>query len=106
MLVSPHILFKHCYAKYALAAVNIFTMEQIHGLFRAGQKAEAPFIIQMTPVARNYAHTSMLLSMITAAEKIYPDAVYAIHLDHGNEAHALDAIASMQYNSVMIDASP
>ena len=105
MLVSPKVFYDNCYGKYAIAAVNVFTMEQVHGLFRAGQKADAPFIIQMTPVARNYAGASMLLAMIEAASKIYPRAVYAIHLDHGNEAHAFDAIASSQYNSVMIDAS-
>lgn len=105
MLVSPKVFYDNCYGKYAIAAVNVFTMEQVHGLFRAGQKADAPFIIQMTPVARNYAGASMLLAMIEAASKIYPRAVYAIHLDHGNEAHAFDAIASNQYNSVMIDAS-
>ena len=40
----------------------------------------------MTPVARDYAHATMLLAMIEAASKIYPNTVYAIHLDHGNEA--------------------
>ena len=105
MVVSPNVFYKHCYGKYAIAAVNVFTMEQVHGLFSAGQKAKAPFIVQMTPVARNYAHKDMLLSMIDAASKIYPEAVYAIHLDHGTEAHAFDAIASHKYNSVMIDAS-
>ena len=105
MVVSPTIFYKNCYGKYAIAAVNVFTMEQIHGLFSAGQRANAPFIVQMTPVARNYAHSKMLLAMIDAAAKIYPKAVYAIHLDHGNETHAFDAIASNSYNSVMIDAS-
>jgi len=105
MLVSPKVFYDNCYGKYAIAAVNVFTMEQVHGLFRAGQKADAPFIIQMTPVARNYAGANMLLAMIEAASKIYPKAIYAIHLDHGNEAHAFDAIASDKYNSVMIDAS-
>lgn len=105
MTVSPKIFYNHCYGNYAIAAVNVFTMEQIHGLFRAGQKANAPFIVQMTPVARNYAHSQMLLAMIEAASKIYPKAVYAIHLDHGNESHAFDAIDSGRYNSVMIDAS-
>ena len=47
MVVSPHILFNKCYSKYAIAAVNVFTMEQIHGLFRAGEKANAPFIVQI-----------------------------------------------------------
>lgn len=105
MLVSPQTFYRECYGKYALAAVNVFTMEQIHGLFRAGQKANAPFIVQMTPVARNYGNSIMLSAMINAASKIYPKAVYAVHLDHGNEEHAYDAIASDEYNSVMIDAS-
>jgi fructose-bisphosphate aldolase class II len=105
MNTSPKIFYTHCYGKYAIPAVNIFTMEQVHGLFSAAEKAAAPFIIQMTPVARNYANSSMLLAMIDAAANIYPKAVYTIHLDHGNEEHAFDAIASNKYNSVMIDAS-
>jgi len=105
MIVSPKVFYENCYGEYAIAAVNVFTMEQVHGLFRAGEKANAPFIVQMTPVARNYAHPEMLLAMISAAAKIYPKATYAIHLDHGTEAHAFDAIASNKFNSVMIDAS-
>lgn len=105
MVVLPKELFEHCYGKYAIAAVNVFTMEQVHGLFRAGERANAPFLVQITPVARNYAHALMLSAMIDAASKIYPKAVYAVHLDHGNEEHALEAIASNNYNSVMIDAS-
>jgi fructose-bisphosphate aldolase class II len=105
MVVLPKELFKKCYGKYAIAAVNVFTMEQVHGLFRAGERANAPFLVQITPLARNYAHSLMLSSMIEAASKIYPKAVYAVHLDHGNEEHALEAIASNKYNSVMIDAS-
>ncbi len=105
MVVLPKELFKQCYGKYAIAAVNVFTMEQVHGLFRAGERANAPFLVQITPVSRNYAHALMLSSMIEAASKIYPKAVYAVHLDHGNEEHALEAIASNTYNSVMIDAS-
>lgn len=105
MVVLPKELFKHCYGTYAIAAVNVFTMEQVHGLFRAGIKADAPFLVQITPVARNYAHSLMLIAMIDAASKIYPNAVYAVHLDHGNEAHAINAIASNKYHSVMIDAS-
>jgi fructose-bisphosphate aldolase class II len=105
MLVSSKLFFDSCYGKYAIAAVNVFTMEQIHGLFSAAEKANAPFIVQMTPMARNYAHKNMLLAMIDAASKIYPKAVFAIHLDHGTEEHAFDAIASGKYTSIMIDAS-
>ncbi len=80
-------------------------MEQVLGLFSAGERANAPFLVQITPVARNYANTRILTAMVEAASKIYPKATYAVHLDHGNEEHALDAITSNTYNSVMIDAS-
>lgn len=105
MVVLPKMLFNHCYGQYAIAAVNVFTMEQVHGLFRAAQKANAPFLVQITPAAREYAHAFMLSAMVRAAAKIYPNAVFALHLDHGNETHAWDAIASGRYQSVMIDAS-
>lgn len=80
-------------------------MEQVLGLFSAAQKANAPFIVQTTPVARNYAGPEMLLAMISAASKIYPKTIFAVHLDHGNREHALQSIESGGYNSVMIDAS-
>ena len=94
----------HCYGNYTIAAVNVFTMEQVHGLFAAAQRSATPIIVQLTPAARNYAHPEMLMAMIQAAAKIYPETIFAIHLDHGVEAHAFDAIES-GYNSVMIDAS-
>lgn len=105
MLVSPNILFKHCYGKYGIAAVNVFTMEQIHGLFSAAEKSGAPFIVQTTPVARSYANSTMLLAMINAAAKIYSDTIFAVHLDHGNEPHIQRALLEGGYTSVMIDAS-
>ncbi|MDX9880690.1 MAG: class II fructose-bisphosphate aldolase [Prolixibacteraceae bacterium] len=105
MLVSTKEIFRKSYGRYGVAAVNVWCMEQIHGLFSAAQKANAPFIVQTTPVARNYAGAEMLLSMISAAAKIYPNTVFAVHLDHGNKEHAFDSIESGGYNSVMIDAS-
>ncbi len=105
MLVSTNTLFDKCYGKFAIAAMNVWSMEQIHSLFSAGEKYESPFIIQMTPVARNYAHSTMLMSMIKAAAKIYPKAIFATHVDHGNEQHVHEAIDSGDFTSVMIDAS-
>ena len=97
-------MFDHCYGHYAIAAVNVFTMEQVHGLFAAAQASQTPVIVQLTPVARNYAHPRMLMGMIGAAAAIYPQTVFAVHLDHGVEEHAFDAING-GYTSVMIDAS-
>ena len=102
--ISPKILFDHCYGKYAIAAVNVFTMEQVHGLFSAAENSATPVIVQLTPVARNYARPAMLMAMIQAASRIYSKVVYTIHLDHGVEDHTFDAI-NEGYTSVMIDAS-
>jgi len=103
MTVTSKYLFNKCYGRYAIPAVNVFTMEQVLGLFKAGAQANAPFLVQLTPVARNYASPMMMMAMINAAAKIYPKAIYCVHLDHGNEVHAFDAIKSNQYQSVMID---
>ncbi len=102
--ISPRILFSNCYGRYAIAAVNVFTMEQVHGLFAAASDSQTPVLVQITPAARNYAHPVMLMAMVQAAAKIYPQAVFAIHLDHGIEAHVFDAVND-RYDSVMIDAS-
>ena len=105
MILSTRKIFNKCYGRYGIAALNVWCMEQVHGLFSAAQKANAPFIVQTTPVARNYASAEMLLAIISAASKIYPDTVFAVHLDHGNMEHAIDSIESGGYNSVMINAS-
>ncbi|MDF1575915.1 MAG: class II fructose-bisphosphate aldolase [Bacteroidales bacterium] len=105
MLVSTRDLFSMCYGQFGIAAVNVWDMLQVHGLFSAAQKARAPFIVQTTPLARNYAHPRMLIAMIAAASRIYPDTVFAIHLDHGNREDVLECIRSGDYNSAMIDAS-
>lgn len=98
-------LFQRAYGNYALAAVNVFCMEQALALFKSAQKSRSPFIVQLTPAARQYAHPTMLASMIGAAEAIYPEAIFAVHLDHGNVEHCKEVIASGDYTSVMIDAS-
>ena len=98
-------MFNDCYGKYAIAAINVFTSEQVLGVFRAASHSASPVIIQTTPVARDYAGPGLLLGMIDAAAKAYPEVVYALHLDHGNEAHVAAALQTGGYTSVMIDAS-
>ena len=98
-------LLRSAYGKYALGAFNVSNLEQVHGLFRGAVKARAPFIVQFTRVMRDYADPLMLEQLLRGAEAIYPNAVFAVHHDHGDEASCADAIASGHYNSVMIDAS-
>jgi fructose-bisphosphate aldolase class II len=117
MIVTTNELFRQAYGKYALGAYNINNLEQTVGLFRGNLgKAKAneepvdpataaPFIIQISRGARSYSDKRFLEAMIRTAEVVFPEAIFAVHLDHGTEDTCYDAIASGFYSSVMIDAS-
>jgi fructose-bisphosphate aldolase class II len=105
MIVSTKDLFKHAYGKYAIGAYNINNAEQIMGLFRGNLESSAPFIIQISKGARSYTDKRLLEAIIRAADEIFPEAIYAVHLDHGDEEACMDCIKSGFYSSVMIDAS-
>jgi fructose-bisphosphate aldolase, class II len=105
MIVTTSALFKLAYGQYAVGAYNINNMEQALGLFQGHLSAQAPFIIQISKGSRKYAGIPMIEAIIRAAEKMYPDAIYAVHLDHGDEKTCYDCIDSGFYSSVMIDAS-
>jgi fructose-bisphosphate aldolase class II len=105
MIVTTKKLFEHAYGKYAIGAYNINNIEQTMGLFRGCIDSQAPFIIQISKGARSYSDKHMLESVIRAADEVFPEAIFAVHLDHGDEAACMDCIASGFYSSVMIDAS-
>ena len=105
MIVPTSNLFKLAYGKYAIGAYNINNMEQTLGLFKGSIESQAPFIIQLSKGARKYADKGMLEVIIRKAEEIFAEAVFAVHLDHGDEATCYDCIESGFYSSVMIDAS-
>ncbi len=105
MIVPTRVLFEHAYGKYALGAYNINNAEQTMGLFRGAIESQAPFIIQISKGARSYTDKRLLEAMIRSAEQIFPEALFAVHLDHGDEQTAYDCIESGFYSSVMIDAS-
>jgi len=105
MIVTTAQLSKHAYGKYAVGAYNINNIEQTMGLFRGCLDSQAPFIIQLSKGARQYSDKRMIEAVIRAADEIFPEAIYAVHLDHGDEATCYDCIDSGFYSSVMIDAS-
>lgn len=117
MIVTTKELFAHAYGKYAIGAYNINNLEQAMGLFRgnlgkldsadapADDAVAAPFIIQISRGARTYTDKRMLEGIIRAAEEVFPEAIFAVHLDHGTEETCYDCIDSGFYSSVMIDAS-
>src|SRR5262245_54459647 len=117
MIVTTKDLFNLAYGRYAVGAFNINNLEQTVGLFRGNlgkrdsndapydQAAAAPFIIQISRGARSFTDKRFLEAMIRAAEDVFPEAVFAVHLDHGTEEVCYDCIESGFYSSVMIDAS-
>ncbi len=105
MIVTTKNLFQAAYGKYAIGAYNINNLEQAMGLFRGSTEGKAPFIIQISKGARAYTHKKMLEGLIISANEVFPDAVFAVHLDHGDEESCFDCIDSGFYSSVMIDAS-
>ncbi|MFW6151439.1 MAG: class II fructose-bisphosphate aldolase [Verrucomicrobiota bacterium] len=105
MIVSTKKLFEHAYGNYAVGAYNINNAEQIMGLFQGNIDSKAPFIVQLSKGARKYTDKRLLEAMIRAADEIFPDSIFAVHLDHGDEETCMDCIESGFYSSVMIDAS-
>jgi fructose-bisphosphate aldolase class II len=105
MIVTTGQLFKHAYGKYAVGAYNINNAEQAMGLFKGCVQSQAPFIIQISKGARKYTDKRMLEAIIRAAAEIFPEAIFAVHLDHGDEETCYDCINSGFFSSVMIDAS-
>src|SRR6476660_7720497 len=105
MIVTTKQLYKVAYGKFAVGAYNVNNMEQILGLFRGNVQSQAPFIIQLSKGARKYADKRMLEALIRTAEKIFTEAIFAVHLDHGDEETCDECIDSGFYSSVMIDAS-
>src|SRR5438309_7677599 len=105
MIVTTAQLYKVAYKKFAVGAYNINNLEQTMGLFRGNMQSKAPFIIQLSKGARNYTDKRMLEAIIRSASEIFPDAIFAVHLDHGDEQTCYACIDSGFYSSVMIDAS-
>ena len=104
MIVTTKELFAHAYGKYAIGAYNINNLEQTMGLFKGNVDSQAPFIVQLSKGARSYTHKLMLEAMMKTADQIFPNAVFAIHLDHGDEATCMGCMASGVYSSVIIFA--
>ncbi len=117
MIVTTKELFRHAYGKYAVGAYNINNLEQTVGLFRGNlgksksnddpvdSGKSAPFILQISRGARAFTDKRFLEAMIRAADEVFPEVIFAVHLDHGTEDACYDCIESGFYSSVMIDAS-
>ncbi|MFH1920816.1 MAG: class II fructose-bisphosphate aldolase, partial [Planctomycetota bacterium] len=102
MIVTTEDLFKHAYGRYAVGAYNINNLEQTVGLFRGNlgkfasnddavdRAVSTPFILQTSRGARDYTDSRFLEAMIRTADDVFPEAIFAVHLDHGTEEACYD----------------
>ena len=105
MHVNTAVLLQLAYGEYAVGAFSVNSIEQILGAMRGAAEAAAPLIIQVSREARRYATPGVLEAAVHAAARHFPELVFALHLDHGDEPTCYACIESGLYSSVMIDAS-
>src|SRR4051812_22273753 len=84
MLVTTKQLFDKAYGKYALPAFNVNNLEFARAVAEGCTQTQSPFIFQISKGARKYAHPDLLKHIIVGISEVYPDLVFAIHLDHGD----------------------
>ena len=105
MFVPVARFYPLAYGRFAVGAYSVNNLEQIAGCFQGARIARTPLILQISGKARGYAGAGVLEAAVHATAALYPDVVFALHLDHGDESSCIACIESGAYSSVMIDAS-
>ncbi len=104
-LVTTKKMFKDAYeGGYAIGAFNVNNMEIIQGIVQAGQKLNAPLILQVSKGARKYANHTYLVKLVEAAVETTGLPI-ALHLDHGPDFETCKSCIDGGFTSVMIDGS-
>ena len=104
-LVTTKKMFENAYkGGYAVGAFNVNNMEIIQGIVQAGEKLNAPLILQVSKGARAYANHTYLVKLVEAAVETTGLPI-ALHLDHGPDFETCKACIDGGFTSVMIDGS-
>ena len=104
-LVTTKKMFEDAYkGGYAVGAFNVNNMEIIQGIVQAGEKLNAPLILQVSAGARKYANHVYLVKLVEAASETSGLPI-ALHLDHGPDFETCKRCIDGGFTSVMIDGS-
>ena len=104
-LVTTKKMFEDAYkGGYAVGAFNVNNMEIIQGIVQAGEKLNAPLILQVSAGARKYANHAYLVKLVEAASETSGLPI-ALHLDHGPDFETCKSCIDGGFTSVMIDGS-
>lgn len=106
MLTDTKEMFKKALTgSYAIPAFNVNNMEIIQGIMEGAKAEKSPVILQVSRGARSYANGVFLRKLVEAAEELYPEVPFALHLDHGDSFETAKDCIDSGFTSVMIDAS-
>jgi fructose-bisphosphate aldolase class II len=99
-------MFKMAYNNgYAIGAFNVYNMEITQAIVSAAAEENAPLILQILRVTREYVDMSYLRPFIDAVIARNPGIPIALHLDHGDSYELCKQCVDEGFSSVMIDAS-
>ena len=90
---------------YAIGAFNFNNMEVVQSIARTAAEEKAPFILQASASAIKFAGMAYVIALAKAVEAENPDAVFALHLDHGEDFEICKACVDAGFTSVMFDGS-
>lgn len=88
----------------AVGAFNVYNLEQVTAVCRAGEREGAPVIVQAGSSAFRYAGAKQLAALALAAADASSSPV-GVHLDHALDEDEIRACLSWGYSSVMVDGS-
>lgn len=94
-------------SKYGLIAANASNMETIMAILEASQESKGSVLIQVAPNQLKIQGITeqIFVDMVQLLSKLYPNASYAIHLDHASNYDECKRAIDAGFDSVMIDAS-
>lgn len=102
MIVSlNNILYKAKAGGYGVAAPDAYNSQSVEACFRAAVNLKAPIILSCLGIT----HMEETAELTRFYSRMYPEAVVALHLDHGGPFEQIMGALRCGYSSVMIDRS-
>lgn len=102
MIVSlNNILYKAKAGGYGVAAPDAYNSQSVEACFRAAVNLKAPIILSCLGTT----HMEETAELTRFYSRMYPEAVVALHLDHGGPFEQIMGALRCGYSSVMIDRS-
>ncbi|MHA6631357.1 class II fructose-bisphosphate aldolase [Pseudonocardia sichuanensis] len=88
-----------------VGAFNVIQLEHVEALVAAGERAQAPVVLQISENAARYhgALEPIAAATIAAARRSAPPV--AVHLDHAEDEELVHRAVALGFGSVMFDAS-